>query len=212
MKKNSENKENKADNLSKAENTEKRSNKKEEGNNDLGSTLKPRERENVENIENLKKDLKEKEKIIEDLTNQLRRLQAEFENYKKRVDKERESYKDYITADLIKKFLPILDSFELALEDNKTSEESKEGIKLIYAQLHSLLESLNVKEIKTLGQKFNPQFHEALLVEESDLPDGTIIEELQKGYTFNNNLLRTAKVKISKSVKKKDVQTEKHKN
>ncbi len=157
-------------------------------------------------IKSSEKEIEKKNNEISDLLNQLKRLQAEFENYKKRVEKERQSFKDYVTADVIKKFLPILDSFELALEDEKATEESNEGLELIYAQLHSLLEGLNVKEIKTVGEKFNPQLHEALLVEESDAPDGVIIEELQKGYTLNNTLLRTAKVKISKSRQTTDLE------
>ncbi len=147
--------------------------------------------------ENLKEELERKTKENEELVEQLKRLQAEFDNYRKRVEKQKDELKDFILKDFIIKLLPILDSFEVALKHDKNNEEFRKGVELIYAQLHSYLKSLGLREIKAKG-KFNPELHEVLLAEKSDKPENQIIEELQKGYTLNGKVIRTAKVKISK--------------
>ena len=153
---------------------------------------------------NLRKNIEQKDKLIEqlkrenlELVDNLKRLQAEFDNYKKRINKQSNEVEYFVLKDFITELLPILDSFEVALKNNKNDEEFRKGVELIFAKLHNYLEKLGVKEIEAKGS-FNPNFHEALLVEKSNRPDGTILEELQKGYTLNNRVIRTAKVKISK--------------
>ena len=154
-----------------------------------------------------KKEIKETEKVkeesVEELKKQneelicsLQRLQADFENYKKRIEKQNEGFCKVAHYDLIKKMLPMLDSFELALKNKKSHEEFIKGIELIYAELFSLLNAEGLRQIKADG-KFDPNIHEVLLTEKANDED-IILEELQKGYMLNNILLRTSKVKVSK--------------
>ena len=160
-------------------------------------TEKQEEQKRVDKKEELKMQLDEKEKKIEELTDTLKRLQAEFENYKKRIDKEKTEFIKYSNADVIEKMLPVLDSFEIALKSTTDKEKFVEGIKMIYAQLHSVLEAEGLRPIKAAGEKFDPYKHEVLMKEESDKPEETILEEFQKGYMLNDKVLRHSKVKIS---------------
>ncbi len=161
-----------------------------------------------EEISNLKKQ-------IDELTDTLKRLQAEFENYKKWNAKEKTEFVKYAHADVIAEMLPVLDSFEIALKSLKindfqdaknpkdfsanTTDKDKfiEGMKIIYAQFHSILEAEGLKPIKSVGEKFDPYRHEVLMKEESDKPEETVLEEFQKGYMLNDKVLRHSKVKIS---------------
>lgn len=147
--------------------------------------------------EEVKKKTIEEENI--DLKNTLQRLAAEFDNYKKRTDKEKADYKTYLVKDFVEKLLPIIDSFELALKDTKSPEHFKKGVEMIYSQLYSMLEKEGLKPIEALGEKLDPYKHEALLHQKSDKPDDTIIEELSKGYMLKDAVVRTSKVKISKN-------------
>ncbi len=138
---------------------------------------------------------------IEELTDSLQRLQAEFENYKKRVDKEKQQAIAYSKADVIVKLLPILDSIELALKNTGDKEEFVKGIEIIFAQFYSALKSEGLKPIECLGRCFDPYKHEVLMKQESDKEDDIILEELQKGYMLNEMVLRPSKVKVSKKCK-----------
>lgn len=142
--------------------------------------------------------LEEKNQQILDLTSSLQRLQAEFENYKKRTDADRTNLINTASRNMILKILPTLDQFELALKNKTTSEEFVNGIEMIYAGFIQTLEEAGVNIIKTVDEKFDPYLHEALLTEESDKEPGTIIEELQKGYKLHDKVIRNAKVKVSK--------------
>ena len=150
-----------------------------------------------EPIKKIKQKKDEKEEKIKELTESLQRLQAEFENYKKRIEKEKEEFIKYSKADLISKLLPILDSFELALKNTADKEKFIKGVELIFAQLHSLLESEGLRPIKAEG-KFDPYKHEVLMKQESDKEEDILLEELQKGYMLNDKVLRHSKVKVSK--------------
>ena len=153
--------------------------------------------ENDNEFEILKKELEQKDKTIGELTDTLQRLQAEFENYRKRIEKEKSEFVKYSHADVIAKILPVLDSFEMALKHTNEPQKFINGMKLIYAQLHSALEAEGLRPIKTDGEKFDPYKHEVLMKEESEKPEGTILEEFQKGYMLNDKILRFSKVKIS---------------
>ncbi len=131
------------------------------------------------------------EKALADMTNTLQRLQAEFENYRKRSERECNEFKQYATKQLIDDLLPLLDNFDLALK-----AMPDEGFKLIYSQLLEILSRYGLKVISCEG-KFNPKFHEALLQEQSEKEQGTILEELQKGYIVGDAVLRPARVKIA---------------
>ena len=130
---------------------------------------------------------------VKDLTDTLQRLQAEFENYKKRTEKENLEYKKCALQDFIKKILPVLDNFELALKHKKDK-----GIELIYLELYTILEDEGLKKIEALNKKFDPHIHEALLAEEYGREPNIVLEELQKGYMLNDKVLRHSKVKVSK--------------
>ena len=133
----------------------------------------------------------------EELTELLKRTQANFENYRKQVEKRIEEYQQFATKDLLLQLLPLLDNFELALKaSSQNVEDLKKGVEMIYAQLFQMLENQGLELIPCCG-KFDPYFHEALIKEESDKSEGKILEELQKGFTLNGKVIRHAKVKIS---------------
>ncbi|MDP2750122.1 MAG: nucleotide exchange factor GrpE [Nanoarchaeota archaeon] len=153
---------------------------------------------------------------IKDLTNDLQRLQAEFENYKKRSEKENRKVSLLGKMELIKSILPVLDTFEVALKSaNELSNKSpnnncishnsnNSGFELINAQLLKILNSEGLSEIKTKC-KFNPEIHEAVMQQKSeDFADEEIVEVLQKGYEFNGFVIRPAKVKINLCPEKND--------
>jgi molecular chaperone GrpE len=127
----------------------------------------------------------------------LQRLQAEFENFRKRSEKENSEHRKYANASLIKELLPILDSFEMALKNTKDHDTFVKGMEMLYAQLFGTLQSLGLRRIEAAGKPFDPYKHEVLLQEESELPD-IVLEELQKGYVMNDLVLRHSKVKIGK--------------
>ncbi len=135
--------------------------------------------------------------IIADLTDSLQRLQAEFENYKKRTEKEKQELVKYAEAELICKLLPLLDTFEIALRNTNDHEKFVKGIEMIYAQLFSTLEPEGLKPIEASGKKFDPYLHDVMLKQKSDKEDGIVLEELQKGYMLNDRVLRHSKVKVS---------------
>lgn len=152
-------------------------------------------------VEKLKKEIKEKEEQLKEHIETLQRLQAEFENYSKRVEKENNDFKRYVKSELIKKMLPILDSFELALKNHQDKEKFMKGVEMIYAQLFQILEEEGLRKIESVGKKFDPFFHEVLMTEHNkEKEDDEISEELQKGYMLNNKVLRYSKVKVNKKV------------
>jgi len=133
------------------------------------------------------------------------RLYAEFDNARKRTERERAEFVKYASEDIIKELLNVLDSLELSL---KVSSEKKEeniqalikGIELVMGQLQSLLSRNGVKPIKAIGTKFDPHCHEVLMQEETDkFEDESVIDEFQKGYYLGDKVLRTAKVKIARA-------------
>ena len=148
------------------------------------------------------------EEIIAELTDTLQRLQAEFENYKKRIDRENAEFVKYAKAELVYKLLPLLDTFEIALKNTSDKEKFVKGIEIVYAQLFSTLESEGLKPIEALGKKFDPYLHEVMLKEKSDKEDGVVLEELQKGYMLNGRVLRHSKVKISEKEEKSTIKND----
>ena len=142
--------------------------------------------------------LKQKDTEIKELTQTLQRLQAEFENYKKRTEREQSEYRKCSLQDFIKKLLPVLDNFELALRHKKCHDDFAKGIELIYSEIYTILEDEGLTIIDALNTKFDPYFHEVLLTEESEKEPNIVLEELQKGYKLHDKVLRHSKVKISK--------------
>lgn len=154
----------------------------------------------------IKQKKEDQEAKIKELTEILQRVQAEFENYKKRCEKENSEFIKYANADLIKKLLPILDNFELALKDCRAKDDFYKGMELIYSHLIEALHSQGLKHIECVGKKFDPYYHEALLTEESDKEENTILEEMQKGYLLNDKVIRHSKVKVAKKKKEEKKQ------
>ncbi len=143
------------------------------------------------------KELEERAKLADAYLNQLKYLQADFENYKKSVEKEKQEFMKFANKKLIKELLTIIDDFERAMGSVKDKEELR-GVKLIYKNILKMLEGYGLKKIECLGKKFDPYYHEVVLKENSDKEDGIIIGELQKGYLLHSRVLRYTKVKVSK--------------
>lgn len=141
-----------------------------------------------------KEDPKDKE--LTDLKDTLQRLQADFENYKKHADKEKARMRDFSNAELIRKILPILDSFQLALKSTKDNEKFLKGMELIYSQLFSTLENEGLRPIEALGREFNPEYHDALMKEKAEGKEDIILEEFQRGYMLKDKVLRHSRVKV----------------
>lgn len=127
----------------------------------------------------------------------LQRVQADFENYKKRCERETFEFRERSGIDLVVKLLPVLDSFEMALKYSEPNGKFADGLRGIYAQLYSVLEGYGLKRINTIGKVFDPYLHEVLLIEKSD-QDNMILEELQSGYMFKGAVIRHSKVKVGK--------------
>ncbi len=153
-------------------------------------------------VETLKKELEEKTRLADDYLSQLKYLQADFENYKKMVARERETYEMRATEELIKHLLPIIDNLECAIASAKQNENDPsfvEGIELIHKDLMVVLGKEGLKPIKAVGEKFDPYRHEVIMtVIDDGLPEDTVLEELEKGYMLGSKVIRTAKVKVSK--------------
>lgn len=147
----------------------------------------------------LRKELDSAKELVDDYTNQLKRLQAEFENYTKRVEKERVTFISQANEKLIVKLLTLVDDFERVLAGlNELPADTRNGIEMLYKHLLKVLEEENVAPFTSKGQQFDPYKHEVVLQEKSTEAEGTVLEEFQKGYTMNGNVIRYAKVKISK--------------
>jgi len=145
-----------------------------------------------------KKMLKEKTKTADDYLSKLQWLQAEFENFRKRIDKEKNDYVKYANKNLIMKLLDSVDDFERIMNNIK-DKEITDGLNMIYKNFLHVLENEGLKKIDASGKNFDPYKHEAFLqVVDSSKPENTVVEELQKGYMLNENVIRPAKVKISK--------------
>lgn len=136
----------------------------------------------------------------------LQRLQAEFMNYKKRVEKERMELSNFYKSELVGSLLPVIDDFERMLDHaNDENNEFSTGVKLVYQKFIDVLSEQGLKSINAKGQKFDPSIHEAVLIENSDDgEDEVVAEEWRKGYLFNERLLRPAQVKVLKSEKVDD--------
>ena len=162
--------------------------------------------ENAENVEapeteegGSEKKTKEQEKI-EELEDRVKRQLAEFENFRKRTDKEKEQMFETGAKSVLEKILPVVDNFERGLSNIKPEEEGDphvEGMRMIYKQLMTELEKLEVKPIEAVGCEFNPDFHNAIMQVASDeYESGFVAQELQKGYMYRDSVLRHSMVAV----------------
>jgi molecular chaperone GrpE len=135
-----------------------------------------------------------------DLFDRLARLQAEFDNYRKRAAKENADFRDFAVSDAARTLLPVIDSFTLALKNTAAKpEDLRKGVELIFKQLQDVLQKLNVERIPAEGEPFDPHVHEAIEMVETDAaPDHHVLEELQPGYRIKGRLLRPAMVRVAK--------------
>jgi molecular chaperone GrpE len=134
------------------------------------------------------------------LRERMLRMQAEFDNARKRAQREQQDYRDYALTDAVKNLLPILDSFDRAITTNSSGDDLRKGVELINRQLHDALTKLGVEAVPAEGVQFDPTVHEALgLVETNDVPDHQVVEELQRGYKLKGRLLRPAMVRVAKN-------------
>lgn len=135
------------------------------------------------------------------LLDRLARLQAEFDNYRKRASKENAEFRDYAVAEAARLLLPTVDNFSLALKNAQANpEEFRRGVELIYKQLQDALQKIGVQHIHAQGQPFDPRQHEAVeVVESNQVPDHHVLEELQPGYKIKDRLLRPAMVRVAKN-------------
>jgi molecular chaperone GrpE len=157
-------------------------------------------------LEILRQSFEEKKKLADSYYDQLLRLKAEFDNYRKRVEKEKEELIKFGKEELVVKLLNILDSFNLALDstkDEKNEDRSiKEGVKLISKQFKEVLEKEGLKKLEIQGKKFDPNLHYAVEYQESDKhEDNEIVKEIRPGYLFHERVIRPAMVVVAKSKK-----------
>lgn len=148
--------------------------------------------------------LKEEAAKAKEYWDKILRLQADFENTRKRLEKERNDFVKFANEGIVLELLNILDDLERVIELSQSQHQDLsaflKGVEMILAHLYELLKEYGVRPIETKGKIFNPNFHEALMqVENKDLPENTIVEELQKGYLLNDRVVRTSKVKVSKN-------------
>jgi molecular chaperone GrpE len=136
----------------------------------------------------------------DNLLDRLARLQAEFDNWRKRSAKENADYRDYALADAARGLLPVIDSFGLALKNaGSRPEDLRKGVELIHKQLQDALQKMNVQRVPAEGQPFDPRVHEAIeMVESDEVPDHHVLQELQPGYRIKDRLLRPAMVRVAK--------------
>ena len=147
--------------------------------------------------------LKEQAESAKDFKDKMLRMQADFENIRKRMEKEKQDFTKFANEGILIELLNILDDLERAVDLTESKHQDLsaflKGIEMILAHLYEMLKEHGVSPIEAEGKVFNPHFHEALMqVEDKEKPEHTVVEELQKGYLLNDRVLRTSKVKVSK--------------
>lgn len=157
------------------------------------------ERHGAEHVSEVDKLRAERDELVD----RLARMQAEFDNARKRAAKEQQDYKDYALADAIKALIPVLDSFDRALQTSPEKSEFHAGVELIHKQLQDALARIGVRPISAKGEQFDPRSHEAIeMVDTRDAKDHEVLEELQRGYKLKDRLLRPAMVKVARNPKR----------
>ena len=178
---------------------------------EMKETLKDKDKKEKDNIQknsHHKKDKhhKHQQEDKTDYLEDLQRLQAEFDNFRKRTAKEKAQIKEFVAEEILVNLLPVFDNFNRAVESFEKTENLPsafvEGVKMIYNQLKDVFKKYGVQEINAVGEKFNPEIHEAVGTEEAE-EEGIVLKELQKGYKIGSRVIRPSSVIVSK--KKKEV-------
>lgn len=159
---------------------------------------KVQEKNENSDLETLKAQLKEEKEKSDEYYEHLKRNMAEFDNYKKRISKEKDMMYNTISADIISELLPILDNFDKALNAETLDESYKNGMAMIYNQFNDTLQKLGVEEIDALNKVFDPNFHEAVMhIEDESFGEKEIVEVFRKGYKIGDKIIRHAMVKVA---------------
>ncbi len=144
-------------------------------------------------------ELADKERLLEECNDRYKRLQADFDNFRRRTRQEKEELSNIVAQNFVLELLPVIDNFERALCSTSFQDADKilSGVEMIYRQLIQVLEKSGMKTVEAVGQIFDPQQHEAVMrVEDAEQPDGMIVEELQKGYAVKGKVIRPSMVKV----------------
>lgn len=156
------------------------------------------ENKNSDEIIELKKQIETQKIQIDETEDRLKRIAAEFDNYKKRNAKERDGMYNSLIADIISGFLPIIDNLEKAVEAETKDEEYKKGIELVLKQFKDVLSARGVTEIETVGKTFDPELHEAVSsVQDDTKGEKEIVQEYRKGYMIGNRVIRHSMVIVA---------------
>ena len=144
-------------------------------------------------------ELEEKENLLKEKEERYLRMYAEFENYKKRTEKEKQNTALYAKADVVEMLLPVIDSMENAIAIETADENLKQGISLMFEQIRIFLEKNGVEEIGKVGEEFNPELHDAISIQEAENANsGKIISVFRKGYKIKDRIIRHAMVIVAK--------------
>ncbi len=162
--------------------------------------MKQGKQEEAKGVGRLRRELLEKSKMLEELNSRIKYLQAEFENYRKSLERQKNEFESRANERLVRELLPLVDDLEAAVGKSR-SREAKEGYKVVLKKLLGILMKSGLKPIESVGRRFDPYYHEALMSEDSEKPDGTVLEEFQKGYMFCSRVIRHSRVKIAKNKK-----------
>jgi len=182
--------------------------------NDLKITTMAKEQETralKEDLSNLEKTLEEERKRNEEYLTNLRYLQADFENYRKRVDREIRELEEFSTVGLVRKLIPVIDDLELAAASATKAEDAGlvEGVKMVQKNLTAALETEGLHTIEAVGKPFDPSSHEAVdKVQGKGNSEDMVVEELRKGYTFKGKVLRPSAVKVELAARKEPAKGE----
>ena len=168
-------------------------------NEEAEETAKDTEKKSGKKLFGKKKDKKDEK--IEELTDKLTRQMAEFDNFRKRTEKEKSQMYEVGAKDIIEKILPVVDNFERGLDAVKEEEKEDpfvQGMEKVYKHLLTTLEGIDVKPIEAVGQQFDPNFHNAVMhVEDENFGENVVAEEFQKGYTYRDSVVRHSMVKVA---------------
>jgi molecular chaperone GrpE len=184
---------------------EKESGKENESENKKKFREKSKGKSSEEEMKQLGQKLEDKVKQYEEVFDRLQRTAAEFENYKKRTQKEKENIYNDAAIDIVRTFLPVVDSIDRAVEacsndskDNEKDECIKSGIELVKKQISDILKKLDVEEIQSVGKNFNPEYHNAVMhIEDDSVEQNMVVEEFEKGYIMKEKVIRYSMVKVA---------------
>ncbi|MGD2279469.1 MAG: nucleotide exchange factor GrpE [Candidatus Omnitrophota bacterium] len=149
-------------------------------------------------------EIKKKAEERDEYYNKWLKAHADYENARKRMEKEKWDHRKFANEGIISRLFPIVDNFDMALAAMEKAEDKEavmDGIKLVQKEFHRILDENGVEKIKTVGEQFDPNFHDAVsVVETEEEPDGVIVDEVRAGYTLNKRLLRPAQVRVAKNI------------